>query len=102
MASAEQNKRTFQPVSSSQGPLTLLDIPMEFDRRVNPDAEPAGVLSTTTRRITAILKTKRINGPRDDSLARQCSLVGDSLNDEERCDNLFATMMRQDCGTRGD
>ena len=48
---------------------------------------------TTANRSPLTLETKGANVPRD-GIARQCGPVGDSQDDEERSDDLFATTIR--------
>lgn len=73
---------------------------VDFCRR-GPEFKLTGSCSIMNRRILLSLKTNLVNGFRDGGLARQCSLVGDSMNDEERCDDLLVVTMRQDCRTLG-
>ena len=43
---------------------------------------------TTTRQLPSVPGLERTEMPGDDGTARQCALVGNFLNDEQRSDNL--------------
>ena len=72
------------------------------DRRLNPKLArvppmpihethgvPSGGSITITLRFPLTLDMERTNTPGDNSIARQRSLAGDSLNDEQRGDDLI-------------
>ena len=90
---------------------------MEMERGLDPNANLARALSVILRRIhgvhtkgpTAVRrlhlapKVERTRVSSDDTLACQCTLVGDSPNDEQRSDDLpsYQTTMFEDRDARG-
>ena len=100
------NARHSRQLPTPFGSLDLLLL--EVDRRHKVNAPPSSINRTngipdgkgitTDHRLFVALSVNSRNGlARDDYVVRQRGLFSDSENDEERSDDLSATVIRQPC-----